>query len=77
MAKTKKDEIPFEEAFIRLETIVDSLEKGESTLDEALKAFEEGMTLVDICTSRLNEAESRLQRLVKSDDGQFQLDSAE
>jgi exodeoxyribonuclease VII small subunit len=77
MTNKKKDVIPFEEAFQRLETIVASLEKGESTLDEAMKAFEEGMKLVDICTNKLNEAESRLQKLVKSEDGHFHLDSIE
>jgi exodeoxyribonuclease VII small subunit len=74
MPETKKKELSFEEAFRKLEAIVEILEKGESTLDEATKAFEEGMQLVEICSNRLNEAETRLQKLVKSEDGDFQLE---
>ena len=74
MPENKKKEIRFEEAFRKLEAIVEILEKGESTLDEAMKAFEEGMKLVEICSNRLNEAEVRLQKLVKGEDGDFQLE---
>jgi exodeoxyribonuclease VII small subunit len=74
MPETKKKEISFEEAFRKLEAIVEILEKGESTLDEATKAFEKGMKLVEICSKRLNEAETRLQKLVRGEDGDFQLE---
>ena len=77
MAERKKQEIPFEEAFKKLETIVESLEKGESTLDEAMKSFEEGILLVEFCLKKLNETESRLQKLVKTEDGQFRFESNE
>lgn len=74
MPESKKKELRFEEAFRKLEAIVETLEKGESTLDEATKAFEEGMKLVEICSNRLNEAEIRLQKLVRGEDGDFQLE---
>jgi exodeoxyribonuclease VII small subunit len=77
MPGSKKKELSFEEAFHKLESIVETLEKGESTLDESMKAFEEGMQLVKVCSRKLNEAEARLQKLVKEEDGGFQLELAD
>jgi len=77
MTKTEKEKLSFEEAFRKLEAIVENLERGESTLDESMEAFEEGMKLVQFCSKKLNEAEIRLQKLTKSEDGDFQLESAE
>ena len=77
MTKSKNEEMPFEEAFRKLEVIVETLEKGESTLEEAMKAFEEGMELAKTCSIKLNEAEARLQQLVKGENGGFQLELME
>jgi exodeoxyribonuclease VII small subunit len=77
MPKSKTENLSFEESFQRLETIVQNLESGESTLEEAMKDFEEGMRLVKHCSKKLNEAETRLQRLVKGEDGEFQLQPEE
>lgn len=77
MTGSKKDEIGFEAAFKELETIVERLESGESTLDEAMKDFEKGMELVKLCSGKLNEAESRLQKLLKNDSGEYHLNEAE
>ena len=59
MTASKKEEIGFEAAFKELEAIVERLESGERTLDEAMKDFEKGMELVKACTGKLDEAESR------------------
>ncbi len=75
MTESNKEELTFEEAFRRLETIVQTLEKGESTLGESIKAFEEGMELAKFCSKKLSEAEIRLQQLTK--DGEFHLESVE
>ncbi len=72
MAKPKKESLTFENAFRKLESIVEHLEKGESTLEESLKAFEEGMDLINICTDKLNDAEKRMKKLLKREDGSFQ-----
>ena len=77
MTKPKSKELRFEEAFRKLEAIVEKLETGESTLDESMKAFEEGMKLAKTCLKKLNEAESRLKQLVKGDDNEFQLELME
>ncbi len=63
----------FEQAIEKLETIVEELEQGDLTLEETLKKFEEGMELSKFCTDKLNQAEQRLKKLVKTDDG-FQLE---
>ncbi len=63
----------FESAMKRLEEIVESLEKGDLPLEDSLKVFEEGMELSKFCASKLSEAENKLKRLVKTDDG-YQLE---
>lgn len=59
------DEISFEEALARLESIVDRLERGDLELEVALGAFEEGVALTRRCTSRLQDAERRIELLVR------------
>jgi exodeoxyribonuclease VII small subunit len=63
----------FEQAIEKLEAIVDELEQGDLTLEETLKKFEEGMELSKFCTDKLNQAEQKLKKLVKTEDG-FQLE---
>jgi len=63
----------FEEAMTQLESIVEELEKGEMSLEDTLKKFELGMQCSKVCTDRLNKAEQKLKKLVKTDDG-FQLE---
>jgi len=77
MTTSKRKELSFEDAFKRLESIVENLEKGESTLEESLKTFEEGMALVKICSQKLKEAEARIQKLVKDKNGEFFLEPFE
>ena len=58
------DEEPsFEEALERLDSIIETLQKGGLKLDESLALFEEGMKLAETCNLRLNEAELRITRL--------------
>ncbi len=63
----------FESAMRRLEEIVQILERGESSLEESLRLFEEGTELAKFCEARLTEAEAKLKVLTKKDDG-FQLE---
>lgn len=72
MAKKKPAAIetqPFEVAMRALETVVETLENGELSLEESLSLFEEGIALVRLCTSRLDEAEKRIDLLVENSDG--------
>ncbi len=71
----KKKEHTFESALKRLEEIVTKMETGDITLDESIKAFEEGQELVKFCLSKLENAEARLKRLEEDAGGNFSLQS--
>ncbi|MCD5397825.1 exodeoxyribonuclease VII small subunit [candidate division NPL-UPA2 bacterium] len=64
MAETK-----FEEALKKLEKVVSDLERGELSLDDSLKKYEEGVQLSRLCTKKLEEAERKVEILVKSEEG--------
>ena len=70
MAEAAKD-ISFEDALKKLESIVEHLENGELSLEAALKQYEEGVKLADLCTKRLTEAEKRVEVLMKMDTGKL------
>jgi exodeoxyribonuclease VII small subunit len=55
----------FEDSLGRLEKIVDELEKGSVPLEQALKLFEEGMQLSTTCRKELEEAEGKVEILLK------------
>lgn len=55
----------FEDALARLEEIVKELESGDLPLDLSLKLFEEGIKLSRICNKKLEDAERRVEILLK------------
>lgn len=55
----------FESALGRLEKIVQDLEQGDLPLEQSLKLFEEGVKLARICAKRLDEAERKVEVLLK------------
>jgi exodeoxyribonuclease VII small subunit len=59
----------FESALKSLEEIVVRLESGDLTLDQALELFEEGIHISRFCNSKLEEAERKVEILVKTADG--------
>ena len=60
------DDAPrFEAALKQLEEIVQRLEKGELPLEESLKLYEEGIRLSRLCHQKLEEAEGRIEMLMK------------
>jgi exodeoxyribonuclease VII small subunit len=61
----------FETALNKLEEMVKKLEGGELSLEDSLKAFEEGVKQAAFCTGKLNEAEKRVELLLKQKDGGF------
>ncbi len=65
--------IKFEKALERLETIVTELERGELSLDDSLKIFEEGVKLSKTCLKMLDDAERKVEILVKDKDGRKRL----
>lgn len=59
----------FEQALQGLESIVDRLEGGDLTLEESIKAYEEGVKLGNLCSGKLDEAERRVEILAREADG--------
>ena len=72
MSETKteipKTEIDFEKALAELEQLVETMEKGELTLEESLKQFERGVTLTRSCQRALAEAEQKVRILTRDND---------
>jgi exodeoxyribonuclease VII small subunit len=73
--KSKKEpgKETFEQSLRRLEEIVERLEKGEVSLDDSIKMYEEGVALSKVCMEKLSQAELRLKKLSKDIEGNFQL----
>lgn len=64
--------VKFEEAIERLEAIVSSLESGKCELDESMKLFEEGISLVKVCTAKLDEAAAKIKILTEGGEADFE-----
>jgi exodeoxyribonuclease VII small subunit len=60
-----KNDLTFEKGLERLEKIVQELEKGDLPLERSLELFEEGMKLSGNCRKQLEEAENKVEILVK------------
>ena len=61
----------FEEQLTALETVVERLERGELSLDDSVRLFEEGVRLSNACKKQLEDAEGRIQVLVEQSNGQL------
>jgi exodeoxyribonuclease VII small subunit len=70
MTEETKD-MDFEGAFKKLEETVARLEDQPLTLEEALKAYEVGVRMAEICSKRLSEAQRRVEVLIKTNAGKF------
>ena len=66
----------FEDSLQRLESIVDELEKGNVPLEQALKLFEEGLELSASCRKELEDAEGKVELLIKQN-GKLQSEAYE
>ena len=64
-------EITFESSLKELERIVEELEAGDLPLEHSLELFEQGVKLSRECQKRLDEAERRVEILLKGNDGSF------
>ncbi len=67
----KESKVDFERSLGRLEQVVQKLESAELPLDEAIKLFEEGVKLSRECQKQLEEAEARVEILLKKADGKI------
>lgn len=59
----------FEDALAELENIVRRLEEGSGKLEDAIVAYERGVTLQRHCDAKLQEAQARVERIVLGRDG--------
>ena len=67
MAKKDKQDFNFEKAVENLEQLVSSMESGELSLEDSLKAFETGIKLTRECQTALKEAEQKIQILMNEE----------
>lgn len=75
MCAAKKSSSPdFEKSLSELEKIVDRMEKGDQSLEDTLQDFERGMVLSEQCQKSLDEAQQKVEKLVKKHGG-YQLES--
>ena len=65
-----KQEPTFEQALGELEQVVQKLERGELPLEESLRLYEEGIRLSRLCHGKLEEAEGRIEVLLKDSRGE-------
>jgi exodeoxyribonuclease VII small subunit len=59
----------FEENLAALESVVDRLERGELSLEESVKLFEDGVGLSNACKAELDAAEGKVQVLIEQSNG--------
>ena len=67
MSNNHLEKLTFEEAMKELEKLVDSLDKGDVSLDEAIAAYDRGSQLKDYCQKKLHEAKMKVDTIQLSD----------
>ena len=68
MVNDPLEKLTFEDAMKELENLVDSLDKGDVSLDEAIAAYDRGSQLKDHCQKKLNEAKMKVETIQSSGD---------
>ena len=69
------EDLGFEKALEKLDEIVAELEEGELSLEEALKKFEAGMALKELCEQKLAQAEAQIQEYRPSEESDQEAES--
>ena len=67
MSNTELEKLTFEEAIKELELLVDSLDKGDISLDEAIAAYDRGSQLKDYCQKKLHDAKMKVETIQSSE----------
>lgn len=73
MSAKKVDKNTLEYSMKRLEEIVEQMENGNVSLDEAMHLYEEGIKISKECADKLKTAELKIKKLSKDIEGQFKL----
>ena len=69
----QKENLSFEQAFDRLEEILEKMNSGTISLSDSLKLYEEADKLIHTCNQRLNAAEKKIETLIKNRKGELVL----
>lgn len=73
MPAAKKSLPDFEAALAELEKLVEKMESGEQSLEDALQSFQRGIELTRVCQQGLKEAEQRVEQLLQKN-GEYRLE---
>ncbi|MFD0711059.1 exodeoxyribonuclease VII small subunit [Paenibacillus sp. GCM10027626] len=65
----EQQELSFEEAMEKLESIVGQLENGDVPLETAIELFQEGMKLSQLCGAKLEQVERKIEILIEAENG--------
>ena len=68
-AESGEASLSFEEAMEQLEAIVAKLESGDVPLEQAIELFQEGMKLSQLCGSKLEQVERKIEMLIETEQG--------
>ncbi|NGX62749.1 MAG: Exodeoxyribonuclease 7 small subunit [Candidatus Anoxychlamydiales bacterium] len=69
------DDISFEKAFERLDTILQTMNDAKVSLDDSLKLFEEANFLIKTCNEKLVNAEQKIEKLMKDRNNQLEIEN--
>lgn len=69
--ENRKENIKFEEAIKRLEEIVEEMDGKDLQLEKSIKLFQEGMELAAFCNSKLDDAEKKVNIVMKNAQGKL------
>ncbi|MCL2335610.1 MAG: exodeoxyribonuclease VII small subunit [Endomicrobia bacterium] len=64
-SQSKSSDVSFEKSLKRLEEIVAEMENADPDLDKALSLFSEGVELVKLCSSKLNDTKNKIEVLIE------------
>jgi exodeoxyribonuclease VII small subunit len=70
---SSQDTLNFEKAFSRLEEILEKMNSGAIALDESIALYEEANSLIQFCNKKLIQAETKVEMLVKTREGDLEL----
>lgn len=68
----EREKLSFEEAFAQLEKVISALEEGSLPLEEAIALFERGTKLANQCSTKLDEAELKVKKLLPLLEGGYE-----
>ncbi|MCX6991050.1 MAG: exodeoxyribonuclease VII small subunit [Chlamydiae bacterium] len=73
---TQENTLTFEEAYSRLEEILEKMNSGKQSLEDSLSLYEEADSLISFCNKRLFQAEQKIETLIKNREGDLALSTS-